>query len=84
MLPRDEGQDGGPGRLGAVDEVGVEIIAQREDLRFIAGLLCGFDGMVERPVSPPDLLGASRHMWDEATYETVAWCGPALGSEVLR
>jgi hypothetical protein len=34
--------------------------------------------------APPGLLGASRHMWDEATYETVAWCGPALGPEVLR
>ena len=34
--------------------------------------------------APPGLLGASRHVWDEATYETVAWCGPALGPEVLR
>jgi hypothetical protein len=34
--------------------------------------------------APPGLLGASRHMWDEAAYETVAWCGPDLGSEVLR
>ncbi|HUT78264.1 MAG TPA: hypothetical protein VM285_11285 [Polyangia bacterium] len=34
--------------------------------------------------APPDLLGQSRHVWDEAAYETVAWCGPALGSTVLR
>jgi len=33
--------------------------------------------------APPGLLGESRHVWDEATYETVAWCGPDLGSEVL-
>jgi hypothetical protein len=30
------------------------------------------------------LPGESRHMWDEASYETVAWCGPALGPTVLR
>ncbi len=34
--------------------------------------------------APPDLLGQSRHVWNEATYETVAWCGPDLGPEVLR
>jgi hypothetical protein len=34
--------------------------------------------------APPGLLRQSRHLWDEASYETVAWCGPALGSTVLR
>jgi hypothetical protein len=34
--------------------------------------------------APPGLLGESRHVWDEAAYETVAWCGPDLGSTVLR
>jgi hypothetical protein len=34
--------------------------------------------------APPDLLGQSRHVWDEASYETVAWCGPGSSRQNLQ
>jgi hypothetical protein len=48
----------------------------------LVAALLGCHGPEERPA--PGLLGDSRHVWDEAAYETVAWCGPALGPTVLR